>query len=92
LLEALWPTPVVRLNRAVAVGFASGFDAGLAALDALTAEPALATYHYLPAARADFLRRLGRHEQARTAYDEAVLLCSNTAERDFLLARRDGLS
>jgi RNA polymerase sigma factor (sigma-70 family) len=87
LLEAQWPSPVVRLNRAVANGFAFGPAAGLTALDALLSEPALATYHYLPAARADFLRQLGRFEEARRAYAEALLLCSNGTERTFLSSR-----
>ena len=65
VLVQLWPSPVVALNRAVAVGFAGGADAGLAALDALAGEPQLAGYGYLPAARADFLRRLGRVDEAR---------------------------
>src|SRR6476469_5827129 len=60
VLVQLWPSPVVALNRAVAVGFACGAEAGLAALDALAGEKQLAGYGYLPAARADFLRRLGR--------------------------------
>ena len=92
LLEAQWPSPVVRLNRAVAVGFASGPATGLAALEVLASEPALATYHYLPAARADFLRQLGRVEEARHAYGEALLLCTNRAERGFLTARLTSLS
>ena len=89
VLTRLWPSPVVALNRAVAVGFASGPTAGLAALDALAAEPQLAGYGYLPAARAAFLRRLGRHEEAREAYAEALLLTENTVERDFLAGRLD---
>ena len=92
LLCARWPTPVVRLNRAVAVGLAAGPSAGLAALEPLAAEPALATYPYLAAARADFLRRLGRVEEARAAYDEALLLTENQAERAFLVRRLDGLA
>jgi RNA polymerase sigma factor (sigma-70 family) len=87
LLTTLWPSPVVALNRAVAVGFARGAAAGLAALDALSGEPQLAGYGYLPAARADFLRRLGRVEEARQAYDEALLLTGNAVERDFLAGR-----
>jgi len=87
VLGQLWPSPVVALNRAVAVGFACGADAGLAALDALAGEPQLAGYGYLPAARADFLRRLGRVEEARTAYAEALALTGNSVERDFLAAR-----
>ncbi len=87
LLIQLWPSPVVALNRAVAVGFAHGPAAGLTALDALASEPQLAGYGYLAAARADFLRRLGRTDQARLAYEEALLLTENTGERDFLADR-----
>jgi RNA polymerase sigma-70 factor (ECF subfamily) len=87
LLTQLWPSPVVALNRAVALGFARGAAAGLAALDALSGEPQLAGYGYLPAARADFLRRLGRVDEARLAYDEALLLTENAVERDFLAGR-----
>ena len=86
LLE-LRPSPVVALNRAAAVGLADGPAAGLAALEPLEAEPLLATYPYLPAARADFLRRLGRAEQARAAYADALLLTDNAVEREFLLGR-----
>jgi len=84
VLVRLWPSPVVSLNRAVAVGFAAGPAAGLAALDALSCEPQLAGYGYLPAARADLLRRLGRVPEARQAYLEALLLTENTVERAFL--------
>ncbi len=84
LLVQLWPSPVVALNRAVAVGFASGAAAGLAELDALTSEPQLASYHYLPAARAEQLRRLGRYTEARQAYTEALFLTDNSVERAFL--------
>ncbi|MGH8965823.1 MAG: RNA polymerase sigma factor, partial [Actinomycetes bacterium] len=72
LLVALWPSPVVALNRAVAVGFADGPAAGLDALDPLTPEPQLAGYGYLAAARAEFLARLGRIHDARSAYEEAL--------------------
>lgn len=91
LLLRRWPSPVVRLNRAVAVGMAAGPQAGLDALDPLGAEPALATYGYLPAARADFLRRLGREDEARTSYEEALLLTENAVERRFLAERLSGL-
>ena len=84
LLAQLWPSPVVALNRAVAVGFARGPAAGLAALDLLTGEPQLAGYGYLAAARADFLARLDRPDDARRAYEEAILLTENTVERDHL--------
>jgi len=87
LLGQLWPAPVVALNRAVAVGFAAGPAAGLAALDALAGEPQLAGYSYLPAARADFLRRLGRLDEARIGYEEALLLTENTVEQQFLTGR-----
>jgi RNA polymerase sigma factor (sigma-70 family) len=91
LLVALWPSPVVALNRAVAVGFADGPAAGLDALDPLTTEPQLAGYSYLAAARAEFLARLGRTHDARTAYEEALLLTENTIERDYLTHRLDQL-
>jgi RNA polymerase sigma factor (sigma-70 family) len=84
-----WPSPVVALNRAVAVGLADGPAAGLAELEPLGSEPALATYAYLPAARADFLRRMGRYDEAAGAYAEAVLLTDNDVERAFLRGRLD---
>jgi RNA polymerase sigma-70 factor, ECF subfamily len=84
LLCDRWPSPVVALNRAVAIGLAAGPAAGLAALDPLGDEPQLARYGYLAAARADFLRRLGRAEEARLAYQEALLLTDNEVERRFL--------
>ncbi len=87
LLMDRWPSPVVELNRAVAVGFADGPAEGLAALDPLTSCPELAAYSYLSAARADFLRRLGRTADARLAYQEALLLTGNHIERGFLAAR-----
>jgi len=87
VLVQIWPSPVVALNRAVAVGLADGPDAGLEALDALAAEPQLAGYGYLAAARADFLRRLGRTAEARSFYEEALLPTENTIERDFLATR-----
>jgi predicted RNA polymerase sigma factor len=87
VLGRLWPSPVVALNRAVAVGFARGAEAGLAALDALAGEPQLAGYSYFPAARADFLRRLGRVDEARTAYGEALALTDNAVQREFLAGR-----
>jgi RNA polymerase sigma-70 factor (ECF subfamily) len=86
-LVAIWPSPVVALNRAVAVGLASGPAAGLEAVDALAAEPQLAGYGYLASARADFLRRLGRSDEARGAYEEALHLTENQVERAFLEGR-----
>ncbi len=86
-LAERWPSPVVALNRAVAVGLAEGPEAGLAALEPLAAEPVLAGYPYLPSARADLLRRLGRHAEARRSYEEALALTANGVERDFLERR-----
>jgi RNA polymerase sigma-70 factor (ECF subfamily) len=91
VLTQVWPSPVVALNRAVAVGFARGAAEGLAAVDVLAGEPQLAGYGYLPAARADFLRRLGRVDEAREAYTEALLLTENAVERDFLAGRLQAL-
>jgi RNA polymerase sigma-70 factor (ECF subfamily) len=87
LLIDIWPSPVVALNRAVAIGFAQGPAAGLAALDALSTEPVLAGYGYLAASRADFLRRLGCIDDARLAYQEALMLSENEVERLFLAER-----
>ena len=92
LLRDRWPSPVVALNRAVAVGLAEGPAAGLAELERLAAEPQLARYGYLAAARADFLRRLGRADEARLAYEEALLLTENEVERRFLTERLAGLA
>ena len=86
-LAEVWPSPVVALNRAAALGFARGPAAGLAALEPLFAEPQLAGYGYLPAARAAFLAELGRVAEARQAYQEAILLTENAVERDFLAGR-----
>ncbi|WP_344619142.1 RNA polymerase sigma factor [Dactylosporangium salmoneum] len=87
LLLAAWPTPVVALNRAVVVAMVDGPAAGLALIDALAPDPRLAGYHYLPAARADLLRRLGRFAESRQAYETAIALCDNAVERAFLTAR-----
>jgi RNA polymerase sigma-70 factor (ECF subfamily) len=87
VLLRLWPSPVVELNRAVAVGMRDGPRAGLLALDRVAADPALATYRYLSAARADFFRRLGWWSEAVTAYEEAMLLTDNEPERAFLAGR-----
>ncbi|RAX18479.1 RNA polymerase sigma factor [Pseudarthrobacter sp. AG30] len=92
LLMERWPSPVVRLNRAIALGFAVGPSEGLAELDALGAEPQLARYPYLAAARGDFLVRLGRPDEARVAFEEALILTDNEAEQRFLCARLSGLA
>ena len=87
VLERVHPTPVVRLNRAVAVAMDRGPDAGLAALDALEADPVLDRHHLYHSARADLLRRLERTAEARNAYDRALALCENPVERRFLEGR-----
>ncbi len=86
LLWQRWPSPVVQLNRAVAIGLADGAEAGLAALASIP-DGALAGYHYLPAARADLLRRLGRSDEAAEQYRAALELAGNAAERRFLQRR-----
>jgi len=86
-LAALLPTPVVALNRAVAVGRARGPEAGLALADALRDDPRLRDYHLLPGVRADLLGRLGRHDEARREYARAAALTRNDAERAYLDAR-----
>ncbi|GLW27322.1 RNA polymerase sigma factor [Actinoplanes regularis] len=90
VLRRMWPgSPVVTLNRAAAIGMRDGPQAGLDALEPLLREPALATYAYLSATRADFLRRLGRWAAAVTAYEEALMLTGNEVERVFLAERLD---
>ena len=83
----LAPSPVVELNRAVAVGMAFGPAAGLDLVDALVAEPSLRAYHLLPAVRGDLLRKLGRSAEARTEFERAASLTENAVERK-LLERR----
>jgi predicted RNA polymerase sigma factor len=70
------------------VGFARGPQAGLDAIDVLAADPTLASYSYSSSSRAEFLHRLGRHDEAALAFDEALAFCDNTIERNFLMARR----
>ena len=88
-----WPTPIVALNRAAARSLVPGADLAevLVELDRLAAEPALRTYAYLPATRADVLNRLGRAGEAAAAYEAAVELTASDAERRFLLRRRASL-
>ena len=86
-LGALLPSPVVELNRAVAVSMASGPAAGLALVDALTSEPSLQAYHLLPSVRGDLLAKLGRHDEARVEFERAAALTRNARERTLLLAR-----
>jgi RNA polymerase sigma-70 factor (ECF subfamily) len=82
-------SPIVRLNRAIAVGERDGPEHGLALVDAL--EPELSAYHPYHAGRAELLRRLGRVGASRAAYDAAIALAANTAEVAFLTRRRDEL-
>ena len=86
-LLAVWPSPVVELNRAVAVAMIDGPQAGLAALEAVAGDPRLASYPYLAATRADLLRRVGRRDEAAAAYRTALDLATNAAERGFLAHR-----
>jgi RNA polymerase sigma-70 factor (ECF subfamily) len=86
-LVRLDPSPVVRLNHAVAVAMADGPAVGLALMDGLADEGSLAGYPYLHAGRADLLRRLERHSEAAAAYREALTLTANRAERSFLERR-----
>jgi RNA polymerase sigma-70 factor (ECF subfamily) len=88
-LLAVWPSPVVALNRAAAQAMAQGPAAGLAEIEQLERDGRLADYRYLPAAKADLLRRLGRQDEAAQAYRSALALTENAAEREFL-ARRIG--
>ncbi|MHA3836169.1 RNA polymerase sigma factor [Terrabacter sp. AAH1] len=87
VLLDLWPSPVVALARAAALGFRDGPRAGLAALEPLLADPSVATYPYVSATRADLLRRLGAWPEAATAYEEALTLTGNDVERAFLVSR-----
>ena len=86
-LAQLAPSPVVELNRAVAVAMAFGPAAGLEVADALTGERSLEGYHLLPAVRGDFLLKLGRLGEARAELERAASLTRNARERDLLLAR-----
>lgn len=86
-LVQLVPSPVVELNRAVAVSMAQGPQAALAIVDALAQEPALRAYHLLPSVRGDLLRRLGRRAEARAEFERAASLTRNARERALLLGR-----
>jgi RNA polymerase sigma factor (sigma-70 family) len=86
-LAQVAPSPVIELNRAVAVGMADGPAAGLAIIDTLLSEPSLKNYHLLPSVRADLLRKLGRYEEARAEFQRAAQLTQNSRERDLLLSR-----
>ncbi|HKE35444.1 MAG TPA: RNA polymerase sigma factor [Candidatus Acidoferrum sp.] len=86
-LAQLTPSPVVELNRAVAVAMAFGPAAGLELTDTLTSEPSLKAYHLLPSVRGDFLFKLGRFTEAQTEFQRAATLTQNAREREFLLNR-----
>jgi RNA polymerase sigma-70 factor (ECF subfamily) len=86
-LARIAPSPVVELNRAVAVGMAFGPAASLELVDALTSEPSLENYHLLPSVRGDLLRKLGRLEEARVEFERAATLTRNARERELLLDR-----
>jgi predicted RNA polymerase sigma factor len=90
-LRLLQPSPVVELNRAVAVAMAQGPLAGLAIVDGLMQEKSLAAYQWLPSVRGDLLARLGRHAEARDEFTRAAALASNRQEKDLLLARARAL-
>jgi RNA polymerase sigma factor (sigma-70 family) len=86
-LAALAPSPIVELNRAVAVSMASGPAAGLEIVDSIAEEPSLKSYHLLPAVRGDFLSKLGRSSEARHEFERAAGLTRNARERELLLRR-----
>jgi predicted RNA polymerase sigma factor len=86
-LAGLMPSPVVQLNRAVALSMLFGPAAGLEVVDALASEPALKTYHLLPSVRGDLLKKLGRLDEARAEFERAAALTRNARERKLLLVR-----
>jgi predicted RNA polymerase sigma factor len=88
-LAGVMPSPVVELNRAVAVSMASGPAAGLALVDALMDEPALRHYHLLPSVRGELLGRLGRRGEARVEFERAAALARNGRERALLRQRAE---
>jgi len=90
-LAQLMPSPVVELNRAVALGMAFGPAAGLEVVDSLTTDPALAGYHLLPSVRGDLLAKLGRFEEARAEFARAAQLTQNVRERELLHKKGEAL-
>ncbi|MDR5750688.1 MULTISPECIES: RNA polymerase sigma factor [unclassified Caballeronia] len=86
-LQQVAPSPVVELNRAVAIGMAFGPQAALDIADSLAAQPTLARYHWLPSVRADLLAKLGRRDEARAEFERAAAMTRNAREREFLLGR-----
>jgi predicted RNA polymerase sigma factor len=89
-LAQVAPSPVVELNRAVALAMAFGPAAGLEVVDALRSEPSLKAYHLLPAVRGDLLDKLGRFDEARAEFERAASLTRNARERDVLFERAAG--
>jgi len=92
VLVQLVPSPVIELNRAVAVSMASGPAAGLEVVDALMSEPSLTNYHLLPAVRGDLLAKLGRRDEARSEFERAASLTRNVRERNLLDGRAAALA
>jgi predicted RNA polymerase sigma factor len=90
-LAQLMPSPVVELNRGVALGMAFGPAAGLEVIDQLRSDPALASYHLLPSVRGDLLAKLGRVEEARAELKQAAALTQNVRERELLLKKMEAL-
>jgi predicted RNA polymerase sigma factor len=90
-LLALAPSPIVQLNRAVALGMARGPEAALPLVDALLDEPALRSYHLLPSVRGDLLAKLGRSEEARAELERAASLSENVTVRALLVQRASTL-
>lgn len=90
-LVQVLPSPVVELNRAVAVSMAFGPELGLRLVDALQSEPSLQGYHLLPSVRGDFLAKLGRNQEARQEFERAAALTRNSREREFLLSRAQSM-
>ena len=90
-LVQIAPSPVIELNRAVALSMAFGPEAGLELVDTLTSEPSLKTYHLLYTVRGDLLEKLGRRKEARLEFEQAASLAQNVRERKFLLERADKL-
>ena len=86
-LAALVPSPVIELNRAVAVGMANGPQAGLEIVEGIAEAPALRNYHLLPCVRGDLLQKLGRHEEARAAFEAAAQLAGNRREQELMKRR-----
>ena len=91
-LSQINPSPVVELNRAVALSMAFGPQAGLELVDQLVDEPALKNYHLLPSVRADFLTRLGRLDEAKVEFERAAAMTRNERERALLLSRATAIA